>query len=195
MMTRADYMNQLAGYLKRLPQEDFHDAMEHFNEYFDEAGPENEDQVIAELGSPKHAASDILANLYEKEVSGEKPSTSNRLLLVTLSILAAPMGLILGLVVLALFVSLILLVLALVLAMASICIALISLGISGFLSAFELFTTAISSGILVTGLSLIGIALGILGIKATIFIGHKLLQASLHFIQQLLPKGDRYETA
>ena len=41
-MTRKEYMEQLKKYLKRLPKEDYDNAIEYFSEYFDEAGPENE---------------------------------------------------------------------------------------------------------------------------------------------------------
>ena len=41
-MTRQEYMEELKKYLKRLPQEDFDNAIEYFSEYFEEAGPENQ---------------------------------------------------------------------------------------------------------------------------------------------------------
>ena len=52
-MNRTEYLKQLDKYLKRLPAEDYQNAMEYFTEYFDEAGPEGEEQVIRELGTPK----------------------------------------------------------------------------------------------------------------------------------------------
>ena len=48
-MTRKEYMEQLKKYQKRLPKEDYDNAIEYFSEYFDEAGPENEQQVMEEL--------------------------------------------------------------------------------------------------------------------------------------------------
>ena len=58
-MNRTEYLKQLDKYLKRLPAEDYQNAMEYFTEYFDEAGPEGEEQVIRELGTPKEAASEL----------------------------------------------------------------------------------------------------------------------------------------
>ena len=55
-MTRNDYLKRLSGKLKRLPREDYEIAMEYFTEYFEEAGPENEQQAITDLGSPEDAA-------------------------------------------------------------------------------------------------------------------------------------------
>ena len=56
-MTRNDYLKQLDKHLKKLPQQDYQEAMDYFTEYFDEAGPENEAQVIQELCSTLHHSS------------------------------------------------------------------------------------------------------------------------------------------
>ena len=46
-MTRTEYIAKLTKYLRKLPQKDYEEALEYFMEYFEEAGPENEAQVIA----------------------------------------------------------------------------------------------------------------------------------------------------
>ena len=71
-MTRKEYMEQLRKYLKRLPKEDYENAIEYFSEYFDEAGPENEQQVMEELGEPKEAARELLLNLLQESVGDGK---------------------------------------------------------------------------------------------------------------------------
>lgn len=48
-MTRTEYIAKLTKYLRKLPQQDYEEAIEYFMEYFEEAGPENEARVIAEL--------------------------------------------------------------------------------------------------------------------------------------------------
>ena len=50
-MTRQEYMEQLKKYLKRLPKEDYENAIEYFSEYFDEAGLQKEQQVMKETFS------------------------------------------------------------------------------------------------------------------------------------------------
>ena len=42
--------------------------MEYFTEYFADAGPENEQAVIKELGTPKQAAAELMRNLLDKKV-------------------------------------------------------------------------------------------------------------------------------
>ena len=45
-MTRKEYMEQLRKYLKRLPKEDYENAIEYFSEYFDEAGDVYKRQIL-----------------------------------------------------------------------------------------------------------------------------------------------------
>lgn len=77
-MTRNEYMEQLKKYLKRLPKEDYDNAIEYFSEYFDEAGPENEQQVMEDLGEPKEAARELLLNLLQESVGDSKDSTGGK---------------------------------------------------------------------------------------------------------------------
>ena len=63
-LTKEEYLAQLKKYLKRLPKEDYNNAMDYFTEYFEDAGPEGEAALIQELGTPKEAAYEILDNLF-----------------------------------------------------------------------------------------------------------------------------------
>ena len=94
-MTREEYLRQLQHYLKRLPKEDYDSAMEYFTEYFEEAGPEGEQAVIAELGTPKQAASELLSNLLNEQIvqPRERRSVGAVLMIALLAICAAPIAL------------------------------------------------------------------------------------------------------
>ena len=72
-MTSGEYLKQLEKYLRKLPQSDYEDAMEYFTEYFADAGPENEQAVIKELGTPKPPAAVLLRNLRHKNVVDREP--------------------------------------------------------------------------------------------------------------------------
>lgn len=58
-MNRTEFMAALRKELSRLSSEEIEAAIEYYEEYFDEAGPENEQQVIESLGSPKKVAAQI----------------------------------------------------------------------------------------------------------------------------------------
>lgn len=96
-MTRKEYMEQLKKYLKRLPKEDYDNAIEYFSEYFDEAGPENEQQVMEELGEPKEAARELLLNLLQETTTPssekKKRSPGKIILLAFLVLCASPVSL------------------------------------------------------------------------------------------------------
>ena len=62
-MNRIEFMTELAALLQDVPAEERRDAMKFYNDYFDDAGEENEQQVIAELGNPAQVAATIKANL------------------------------------------------------------------------------------------------------------------------------------
>lgn len=68
-MNRIQYMTELASYLQDIPEAERKDAMQYYNDYFDEAGEENEEQVIAEFGSPAKVAENIKADLKGKDGS------------------------------------------------------------------------------------------------------------------------------
>ncbi len=60
-MTKYDYLRKLKQYLHSLPERERKAAMQYYEKYFDDAGPENERYVIMNLGSPRQLADRILA--------------------------------------------------------------------------------------------------------------------------------------
>lgn len=61
-MNRTEFMTRLAALLQDVPVEERRDAMQYYNDYFDDAGVENEQQVIKELESPEKVAEKIKAD-------------------------------------------------------------------------------------------------------------------------------------
>lgn len=55
-MNRIEFMTELASLLQDIPAEERREAMKYYNDYFDDAGVENETQVIEELGNPEKVA-------------------------------------------------------------------------------------------------------------------------------------------
>lgn len=69
-MNRVEFMAQLERLLFDLPENERQDALCYYNDYFDDAGEENEGKVIQELGSPGKVAAIIRAG-YRGGSSGE----------------------------------------------------------------------------------------------------------------------------
>lgn len=69
-MTRSEYLSELDSHLISLPREERNMAVKFYEEYFDEAGPENEQAVIADLGKPFNLARSIIGetSLYSQSM-------------------------------------------------------------------------------------------------------------------------------
>lgn len=64
-MNRIEFMNQLKKLLNDISPSERQEALDYYNSYFDDAGQENESNVIQELGSPGKVAAIIRADLAE----------------------------------------------------------------------------------------------------------------------------------
>lgn len=62
-MDRAQFMRELENLLADIPETEKREALEFYDNYFDDAGPENEVSVLRELGSPEKVAAIIKADL------------------------------------------------------------------------------------------------------------------------------------
>lgn len=64
-MTAYEYLNALRQALEVLPDEERANAIRYYEEYFLDAGAENEARVIEELGAPELVAQQILNDYKE----------------------------------------------------------------------------------------------------------------------------------
>ncbi len=70
-MNRAEFMSRLAALLQDMPPAEREEAIQYYNDYFDDAGEGNEAGVIAALGSPEEIAKSIKAGLSDGRNGGE----------------------------------------------------------------------------------------------------------------------------
>ncbi len=83
-MNRVDFMNQLEGLLQSISSTEREEAVQYYNDYFDDAGEENEQEVIEALGNPARVAENIkrdLANNGYGEGFAQKVKASDRALM------------------------------------------------------------------------------------------------------------------
>lgn len=77
-------MNQLESLLQSIPSTEREEAMQYYNDYFDDAGAENEQQVIEALGNPARVAENIKRDLLgsaEGEAAARKVKASDRVIM------------------------------------------------------------------------------------------------------------------
>jgi uncharacterized membrane protein len=62
-MSRIDFMNELESLLSDIPIEEKEEALQYYNDYFEDAGANHEEEIIKELVSPQRVAAIIKAEL------------------------------------------------------------------------------------------------------------------------------------
>ena len=70
-MSRREFIEELERLLADLPEEERRAAVQYYEDYFADAGPEHEADVIRELGGPEKTAASIRADYYGTEFREE----------------------------------------------------------------------------------------------------------------------------
>ncbi len=179
-MDRKQFMKELSERLKRLPQEEKEEALNYYEEYFDEAGLENEAATIAALGSPTMVASKIIGEFAIKDVKKEKRQGTNPLWIALLAALALPLGAPLMITAIVLILALGLVVFSLVL----VGISVTGAGVVALFVGFWSFTYGFATGLFYLGMGMVVMAIG-LALAGAINL---LLSLLYRFMQQGLGK-------
>lgn len=191
-MNRAEYLNQLNKYLKKLPESDYKNAMEYFTEYFDEVG---EQRVIEELGTPKEAAVEILNNLLGQNIEdgqdqekGGAVSGKRMGFFVYLPILKNESGFC-GVAGAFLFFWVVLLVLLGVSVVGIFgAFSLLWLGGKYFIYGITAVSHSLSGASMMAGMGIFGIGVGFLVLTGTVLAGRLIFYGSTQLIKNLILK-------
>ena len=79
-MNKEEFLRELARLLQNIPDSERREALQYYEDYFNDAGPENEQKVLEELGTPRKVADTIkdglLANMDCRETIGGQNTTA-----------------------------------------------------------------------------------------------------------------------
>ena len=191
-MTRTEYIAKLTKYLRKLPQQDYEEAIEYFMEYFEEAGPENEARVIAELGTPKEAAHEVISRLLEEKIVEDKSSLRNKttiLWIAILAVLASPVALPILLFFLAMIVTLLMIIFAVIVTALALTFALLISGVYTFFTSFSLLNVSLASTLFGGGLGLLMFGGALLLLLISFEICKLIVKLIALLIKWLIKKG------
>lgn len=191
-MTRTEYIAKLTKYLRKLPQKDYEEALEYFMEYFEEAGPENEARVIAELGTPKEAAHEVISRLLDEKIIEEKSSLRNKttiLWIAILAVLASPVALPILLFFLAMIVTLLMIIFAVIVTALALTFALLISGVYTFFTSFSLLNVSLASTLFGGGLGLLMFGGALLLLLISFEICKLIVKLITLLIKWLIKKG------
>lgn len=191
-MTKTEYLAKLTKYLRKLPQKDYEEALEYFMEYFEEAGPENEAQVIAELGTPKEAAHEVITRLLDEKIIEDKSSLRNKttiLWIAIIAVLASPVALPILLFFLAMLMTLLMIIFAVIVTALALTFALLISGVYTFFTSFSLLSVSLASTLFGVGLGLLMFGGALLLLFASFEICKLFVKLTTLLIKWLIKKG------
>ncbi len=64
-MNKQEFMESLENLLQNIPEQERIEALQYYNDYFDDAGAENEQAVLSALGTPAQVAENIKRDLNQ----------------------------------------------------------------------------------------------------------------------------------
>ena len=193
-MSKQQYLEELRVRLKGLSQDEIEDALSYCEEYFDDAGEGNEQQVIADLGSPYKFAAQIRADAEIRRHNTTFANDQNTTKKSSLkSIIALPLLLALVAVIFALFITIGAFAIAGLASVGAIAFTGFPLLVNGF---YHLETPG--NALIAIGGGLLCIGLGILLLLLFIWLIRTLLPAFMRLVTNLYHKakeGKHYEKA
>lgn len=167
-MTREEYMKKLQKYLRKLPKQDYDDAIEYFNEYFSDTDEEGQQKLIEELCTPKEAAADLMYNLLDRKIqeqetdTEEKKSKKGITLLAVLAIMSTPITVPLFIALLAVLLAVAICVVAVIFSDFVAAFSVLLIGGKLLLRGLVSFPYSLSGTLTITGCGLLGIGCAIL---------------------------------
>lgn len=168
-MNKIEYISELKHRLKYLPAEDREDAIAYYEEYLDDLGLTDIDNVSGKLKSPKEAAREIIENCTVKALEEQKSDKSIKgsgkiIWLVILGIASLPVSLPVAIVAVAVAVTILVVAFAVLVAIAATALAVF---VGGFVGIGMCFVVpGIATKVVTFGASLL-----LLGVGALLIIG------------------------
>lgn len=178
-MNKEQYLECLRSNLRNIPEEEMNNIMEYYREYFEDAGVEKEQVVIAELGRPELLASKISADYVIKDIENNesiknvtqvKRGLSN-MWVILLAIFASPIWLPLGIAVAAVVFSIVIAVFAVVFAFMVAAVAVIGSGLFAIIAGIIVLFMHMPTGLATLGGGCIAIGCGSLCLLITLWTG------------------------
>ena len=183
-MSRQEFMERLNRLLSDIPVNERQEALHYYENYFDDAGPENEAKIIKELESPEKVAASIKKDLFgenygsygagqnsQDKIKEQNAKTQRNILIAIIVILTFPVwvgvagglfGIVVG------FLAALLGIGAALIACVAVFLimgcVLIGVGI------VKIVVGAAALGLVVTGIGMLLLTLGILGVLALVWI-------------------------
>ncbi|MDF2594151.1 MAG: hypothetical protein K0R69_492 [Clostridia bacterium] len=195
-MNRYEFIGELRNRLKRLPEEEQQEAINYYEEYFDEAAIGYDPINLNEIGRPAVIASEILAQTAVRHVEAypkSPKSNASAIGLIIVAILGAPIALPLALALVAVVCALIAAIGAVVLAL---CLTIVALGVSGvamLVVGFIKLAVEPATGVVFMGMAMLFIGITLLVIVVIQQLLTRALPAVIYGVRNILGHNKKGE--
>lgn len=195
-MNKQEFLSELKQKLGRLPQAEQQDVIEYYNEYFEDAGIENEQSVLAELGCADSIAKRLNASYVVKNIdSSEQPQTPRRgmrdIFTVVAAVFAAPIALPLALSAVIVAVSLAFAAAAVLLSVLLTCVAGFVCGIALIVVGISVAATSVGTTLLFAGGGLVLISFGVAAGVLVTWLSGLCFNLIAKMMSRILPKNSQ----
>ena len=157
-------MQRLRKKLSPLPSGEIDSAVQYYEEYFDEAGTENEPAIIDELGPPEKVASMIKVNHAVNDIKksdGSAKKSLKAIFIVILAIFASPIAIPIGIAVFAVILSLVIALLAVFISLLAAGVGVAAGGLLSIIAAVVVLAQSPATFVFYAGFGLTSIAVGV----------------------------------
>jgi uncharacterized membrane protein len=197
-MNKNQYLECLRNNLHNIPDEEVDNIIEYYKEYFEDAGIENEQVVIAELGKPELLANKISAdyvikgmendNEPIKNVTQVKKGISNIWILI-LAICGAPIWFPLVIAAAAVLFAIVVALFSVIFAFIITSVAIVGSGILALIVGIITLFIHMPTGIATLGTACVAIGFGCLFFAVTVLVGQIFKKLILKITKNKIHKG------
>ena len=197
-MNKDQYLECLKNNLRNIPVEEINNILDYYRGYFEDAGIENEQMVIAELGKPEIVASKICADYVIKEIESHNEPIKNVLQvkkglsdiwIMVLAICGFPIWFPLVITVAAVVFSLVIAVFSVVFAFVVASIAIVGSGLCALIVGICVLFIHMPTGLATLGTACVAIGFGFLFLVATVWMGNLFKNLILRIAKIRIKKG------
>ena len=190
-MNKTQYLSELKQHLRKLPAVELEEVMNYYTEYFEEAGPEKEAEIIQHLGNPKDLAKQIISECAIKAIDTTKNAGKKSLdaiWIILLAICSAPIALPMVVALLAVLSALAITAFTIVFTFFLVGFALVLAGIFTIVVGFIIIFQHFFQALLLFGTGLICIGVGILLFYASLGLGSLMYNGILSICKHIFKK-------
>lgn len=200
-MNKEQYLNTLKLNLKNMPTQEVEDILQYYEEYFEDAGSENEAEVIEELGNPRALANKlnaeaILENIDNKQEDKNVKSTGkiSSLWILIAAVCTSPIWFPVGIALASVIFSLVIAAFAVLGSFGITAVALVVAGIMSVVAGIIAIPAGIADAMIAIGIGIFATGFGCVFLAIVLAL-IKLLYSGIVGICRLLirKKGDKNE--